>query len=244
MSGPLSSTAPAVRGCAAPFDDVAARYDAALQAGLAATGETKEYFARERARLLARRLAELGVRPATVLDFGCGTGSWIPFLLDALAPRELIGVDISTASLAIAHAAHGSECVRFAPVHAFAPDGTIDLVFCNGVFHHIPLAERGDAMAYIARALRPGGLLALWENNPWNPGTRYVMSRIAFDRDAIPLSPPEARRLARRAGLFVVRIDFRFYFPHALRALRWMEPALSRLPLGGQYQVLARAPGR
>jgi hypothetical protein len=26
--------------------------------------------------------------------------------------------------------------------------------------------------------MRPGGVVALWENNPWNPATRYVMGRI------------------------------------------------------------------
>jgi len=244
VSGGLSSTEVTAGRAGALFDGVAAEYDAALQEGLAATGEAKEYFARERVALLARRLAELGVRPQTVLDFGCGTGSGVPFLLDALAPRELVGVDVSTASLAIARATHGSDRVRFVAIDAFVPTGTIDLVFCNGVFHHIPIAERRGALAYIVRALRPGGLLALWENNPWNPGTRYVMSRISFDRDAITLTPLEARRLVRSAGLDILRTDFRFYFPHALRALRWIEPALTRVPLGGQYQVLARARGR
>jgi hypothetical protein len=46
----------------------------------------------------------------------------------------------------------------------------------------------------------PEALSAL-ENNPWNPGTRYVMSRIPFDRDAIPLTPSAARHLLKRAAL-------------------------------------------
>src|SRR4029434_4043103 len=78
-------------------------------------------------------------------------------------------------------------------IHHFQRDGV--LVYCNGVFHHIPPQAREAAVAYVARALRPGGLWAFWENNPWNPGTRYAMHRIPFDRDAIPLTPPEARRL-------------------------------------------------
>ena len=94
----------------------------------------------------------------------------------------------------------------------------------------------------VFRRLRPGGLFALWENNPWNPGTRYVMSRIPFDRDAVPLAPPEARRLVRACGFEVLRTDFLFLFPRALRLMRPLEARLSRLPLGAQYQVLCRRP--
>ncbi len=118
----------------------------------------------------------------------------------------------------------------------------MDMAFCNGVFHHIPLAERADAVASVFQALRPGGLFAFWENNPWNPGTRYVMSRIPFDRNAITLPPPEARRLLRSGGFHVLRSDFLFYFPRALAALRIMEPVLRKLPLGAQYLVLCRKP--
>ena len=108
-------------------------------------------------------------------------------------------------------------------------------MYCNGVFHHIPPAAVG-AVAAVRAALRPGGF-SLWENNPWNPGTRYVMSRIPFDRDASPLTTRAARRMLTAAGFSVIRTDFLFIFPRALRGLRPAEPLLSRLPLGTQYQV-------
>jgi hypothetical protein len=61
-----------------------------------------------------------------------------------------------------------------------------------------------------------------------------------FDREAIPLSPVETRRLLKAHGFQIIRTDFLFIFPHVLRWLRWLEPFLSRIPLGGQYQVLCR----
>jgi hypothetical protein len=97
-------------------------------------------------------------------------------------------------------------------------------------------------VADIARSPRPGGLFAFWENNPWNPGTRYVMSRIPFDRDAVTLIPPEARQLLQKAGFEILRTDFLFIFPGVLKWLRWIEPSISHLPFGAQYQVLARKP--
>ncbi len=66
------------------------------------------------------------------------------------------------------------------------------------------------------------------------------MSRIPFDRQAITLTPPEAARLLQDGGFEVLRRDSLFYFPKQLRWLRWIEPHLSQLPLGGQYQVLCR----
>ena len=119
----------------------------------------------------------------------------------------------------------------------------MDVVYSNGTFHHIPPAERPGVVAYLWRALRPGGHLALWGNNPWNPGARLVMRRIPFDRDARPLSAPAARALLRAAGFEILRTDSLFLFPRRLRAFRCLEPALARLPLGAQYDVLAEKAG-
>jgi SAM-dependent methyltransferase len=119
--------------------------------------------------------------------------------------------------------------------------GEFDLAYCNGVFHHIAPGQRLEALALIHGALRGGGLFSFWENNPWSLATRYVMSRCAFDRDAILLSPPEARALLRRGGFQILRTDFRFIFPRVLRALRPIEDAVHRVPFGAQYKVLCRA---
>jgi SAM-dependent methyltransferase len=136
------------------------------------------------------------------------------------------------------------ERVRTVSFADYRPDARRDLGFCNGVFHHIAPAERQDAMRLIYDSLRPGGIFSFWENNPWNPGTRYVMSRIPFDRDAIPLSALEARRLLRSVGFQILRMDFLFIFPRFLSRLRAVEPAMARVPLGAQYQILCRRPVR
>ena len=86
------------------------------------------------------------------------------------------------------------------------------------------------------------GIFALWENNPWNPGTRYLMSRTPLDARAVPLAPPESRRMLAGQGFEVLQTDFLFIFPRVLAFLRRLEPPLCRLPLGGQYQVLALRP--
>jgi hypothetical protein len=94
----------------------------------------------------------------------------------------------------------------------------------------------------IVEWLAPGGLFALWENNPWNPGTRLVMKRIPFDRDAKTLSCVNASRLLRRSGLQIREVSSYFYFPSWLKPLRHLEPRLRSVPLGAQYCVLAQKP--
>jgi len=232
----------APREAKSEFDAFALEYDAALAQGISISGEDKNYFARGRVAWLARCLSHLEEHPRTVMDFGCGTGSSIPFLLNQLMANSLLAVDISVESLAVAKRSHGSPRVRFVSFTEQLPVEYIDLAFCNGVFHHIPVIDRLTAMKRVYSSLRPRGLFAFWENNPWNPATRYVMGRIPFDRDAITVSPPAARRLVREAGFEVMRTDFLFFFPRHLSWLRSLEPRLTRLPLGAQYQILCRKP--
>jgi trans-aconitate methyltransferase len=174
-----------------------------------------------------------------VLDYGCGTGSTSPLLQNVLGTSSVIGVDTSKEEIALAKRNAGSG-LSFATISEFKPDGDVDVAYCNGVFHHVPLNQRAEAIEYIRSSLRPGGIFSFWENNPWNPGTRLVMSRIPFDRDAILVSAREARRLARAGGFEVLSTHFLFVFPKMLRALRKLERPLSSLPLGAQYQVLCR----
>lgn len=226
-----------------PFDEYAQQYERALERGISVSGEDKEFFARGRVAFLKSRLDRMGIQPRVVLDYGCGTGGATPYFKELLQPDRLIGVDVSRKSLDVARESHGGSGVEFHHFDDYEPRGEVDVAFCNGVFHHIPPAGRKAAAEYVRRALRPGGLFAFCENNPWNPGTQLVMARIPFDRDAIKVSIPGARRLLREAGFDVLKVETMFYFPSWLRILRPLEAALARWPLGAQYMVLARAPG-
>jgi SAM-dependent methyltransferase len=222
------------------FDEYAAEYDTALGRGLSVSGEPKDYFARRRIEWLRNRLRNSLAQFDHVMDYGCGTGSSAPLLIDILGAGELVGTDTSPKLLQIASQKYGSDRAKFLLFDDYRPDGKFDLVYCNGVFHHIPLSGRAAAANYIYRSIRPGGWFAFWENNPWNPGARLVMSRIPFDRDAIMISAPQARSLLTSGGFDIHRTDFLFIFPNVLSWLRWMEPFCSGFPAGAQYLVLCR----
>jgi SAM-dependent methyltransferase len=223
-----------------PFDQHARGYDDELNRGLRVSGETKEFFAERRIAWLATRCEQLRFRPRIVLDYGCGSGGTTKLLFSHLGAASVIGLDVSTASLEIARRTNGDLPIRFLAPGEYTPDGSVDLVFVNGVFHHIPPHERRFAVGFIAECLRRDGLMAFWENNPLNPGTRYVMSKIPFDKDAITLRSGEAKSLLRSEGFEVINTDYHFIFPRALKFLRGLEPYLARVPIGAQYQVLCR----
>jgi SAM-dependent methyltransferase len=224
----------------AAFSEVGDRYGEQLARGLRLTGESAEFFARHRIARVAALATRLGVRPGVVLDFGCGTGTSLALLRAAFPAARVIGYEPAAGLRALAvraAAATGAEVIEGDAVGLAAE---ADVAYCNGVFHHIAPDERRSAMTALARALRPRGLACIWENSPWNPGTRLVMSRIPFDRDARLLTPGELRALLRGAALTPRTTEYHFVFPRALRALRPLETALRRVPVGGQYVVCAQ----
>ena len=224
------------------FDSFAADYDAALNQGLSVSGEDKTYFARGRLRWISRYLQRRGFAPQSVHDFGCGTGAATPFFYEYFPNlQRLLGTDISARSLDAATRMFGQRGT-FRLMSDYKPDASIDLAYCNGVFHHIPLAERASAAKFVFDSLRSGGVFALCENNPWSLAARYVMSRIPFDRDARMLWPRGTRRLLRSAGFEILATHFLFIFPRMLKWFRPLERLAIHLPLGTQYVTLARKP--
>jgi len=225
------------------FDDFDETYEEACHQGLALAGESRDYFAAERLKYTATWLQTLQfATPERVADFGCGAGHSVPHLQRLFPGAHVLGLDVSQKAIARAREQYRGQRASFAVLSDdhLAPEQ--QLVYCNGVFHHIMPDERPQWTARVYKLLTAGGYLALWENNPWNPGTRMVMQRIPFDREAIPLPPSQTRRLLLRSGFEVVGTRFCFYFPRCLRWLRFIERYAVRLPLGAQYCVLARKP--
>jgi trans-aconitate methyltransferase len=220
-----------------PFER-AEQYDAMLNRGIGLSGEDKFFFVAGRLRDLKGRLPP-DFRPRRILDYGCGIGDSMPHIAETFPGAEIVGVDASEESLAHGRARFGPRGFSFGSTETFRENRAFDLCYVNGVFHHVPPHERLGIARKILAALVPGGYLALFENNPWNPGTRISMSRVPFDRGARTLTAGQTRRLLLEAGFaHCAPARFLFYFPRFLRLLRFAEPWLARVPLGAQYYVL------
>lgn len=221
--------------------DLSEEYDSMLNQGLALSGESKMYFIDGRLKDIR---AQLKNEPPMrrILDFGCGIGDATAALLRYFPEaEEIVGTDLSGEALEFARKKHPSEKLKFIHLNELNHSGHFDLCYVNGVFHHIEPENRPEAVNKILQSLRAGGLLALCENNPLNPGTQIIMSRIPFDRAAQKITWYNCKKMIRDAGFSkVLQTRFLFYFPRALSFLRPLEAWLVHLPLGGQYYVLAR----
>jgi len=210
-----------------------------LNQGLSVTGETKEYFIHGRIKDLVKTLPA-NFKISRILDFGCGIGDTTFILSQYFPDVEIIGTDLSNEALKYANEKYSTKSIKF--VHlSNIPQNHFDLVYVNGVFHHIEPEKRIEAIRNIYNSLTSQGLFALFENNPWNIGSRIVMRRIKFDRDAKPLNYITTTTILKKGGFEeIICSRFLFYFPKALSILRFTEKFLVKIPLGAQYYVLAR----
>jgi SAM-dependent methyltransferase len=223
--------------------DLGAQYDQMLLQGLRLSGENHEYFLQGRIRRLVDDLKGFPP-PARILDFGCGIGHATAELAKAFPNSEVVGVDVAEPALEYARTTISLPNVRFTAM-LDESSRPYQLCYTNGTFHHIEPSKRPAILRSLANILRPGGRLAFFENNPWNPFTRLVMRNIPFDRDAILITPGRAAELLRGSGFETCQpTAYLFYFPRTLARLRPMEPSLARLPLGAQYFVLAKTCSR
>jgi SAM-dependent methyltransferase len=224
------------------FDAEAAEYRETVGRSIGWSGKDIDYFAEGKAdHLLGLARRHLG-DPGTVraLDLGCGIGITDRFLAGRF--RELHGVDL--APEAVRRAAETNPGCSY---HTYAggrlpfEDDSFDLVFTICVLHHVPGSDRDQFAGEMRRVLRPGGLAAVFEHNPYNPLTRVVVSRCPFDEDVVLLRAGTTAALMERAGMTPAERRYIFFLPREGAARSRLEHGLRRLPLGAQYFVAARA---
>jgi 2-polyprenyl-3-methyl-5-hydroxy-6-metoxy-1,4-benzoquinol methylase len=212
----------------AEFDRYATNYDEMHAKSIAASGESTEYFAIYKQKVLERLLGRGFDQP--VLDFGCGIGNLTRLIAGSFPTVH--GYDPS------------SQCVKLArertPHAAFfedmedLPKGHYGAVVLANVLHHVPRANRPGLLENVAKTLAPRGRLVVFEHNPLNPVTRRAVAACPFDDGVELLSPWEVRRLLHGAGLGHVKHDYIVFFPRFLAMARRLEPRLAWLPLGAQ----------
>jgi len=224
------------------FDLYAASYDALLEDPLRNRfAHGTHYFHQRKWILIQDLLYRAGLNTGSLrwLDVGCGKGELL-----ALAGSHFAwagGCDPSAAMLD----SYSNFEVRQQQSQTELPfeDGSVDFVTAVCVYHHVPQAARKLLMDEIKRVLSPGGLACLIEHNPWNPVTRAIVSRCPVDVDAELLTAGNAKALMRRSGFEPIFSDYFLYLPERLYSrMASLETLLSKVPLGGQYALVAQLP--
>jgi ubiquinone/menaquinone biosynthesis C-methylase UbiE len=217
------------------FDEHANTY---LQAVGQAAGVSVERLAREKARMILKAIADCVGDPKQleVLDIGCGIG-----LIDRELDRwvaDLCGVDTSLRSLELARArAPATRFVHYDGVRLPFAGSSFDAVFASCVLHHVPPTARQGFMVEMLRPLRPNGAIIVIEHNPFNPVTRRVVSRCAFDADAVLLRCREAIRLMTESGAVVEGRCYVGFSPFRNTLVERVEHLIGWLPIGAQYCI-------
>jgi SAM-dependent methyltransferase len=217
------------------FDEFAGEYKQILDRSLAASGEDSAYFAEYKARYLRRRLTP--EFSGKVLDFGCGVGLLARFMRQSLPFARIDGFDVSRESIQKV----GKELLEQG---VFTSDvghlgGDYQLIVVANVMHHVPLSQRPSTIEKLVERLASGGILAVFEHNPANPVTRWVVEHCPFDSNAVLLPPKETSAYLEQVGLRNITRDYIVFMPHSLAFLRPLEPSLKWLPLGAQYVTVA-----
>jgi SAM-dependent methyltransferase len=128
------------------------------------------YLDRAAASLRAARLEAIRALDvpagAAVLDVGCGVGEFLIELAGSLPGVRAVGIDASAELTATAqHRAAAAGVAADIKVgdaeHLDLPDQAFDRVNCSRVLVH--LDDPGAAVREMARVLRDGGRLAIWE---------------------------------------------------------------------------------
>jgi ubiquinone/menaquinone biosynthesis C-methylase UbiE len=203
-----------------------------------AAGVSVEGLAGEKARLILDVLSRTLGNPDRLraLDIGCGIG-----LIEQELERnvaDLWATDMSEKSIEYAKAR--APATRF--IHSDGDklpfdSGSFDAVFTSCVIHHVPPAARAKFIEEMLRVLRSGGAAIIIEHNPINPVTRYIVSRCAFDADAVLLTCRESISLLAQGGAAVAGRRYIGFSPVRHVLVERMERALGWLPAGAQYCV-------
>jgi SAM-dependent methyltransferase len=197
---------------------------------------------------LVKSLLPLG---GLVLDVGCGTGQ----LGAAIASEgfDVFGVDLSSSM--VARARQRGLAGTYAAVTTALPfaEGSFDLALTVATLHHLETPERvAQTVSEMARVVRRGGFVVLWDHNPANPYWPILMKRVPQDSGDERLVPrAELLRDVDAAGLVpdrVLRSGFTpDFLPRRLAGVwRWVERGVEVTPglnvLAAHNVVVARKP--
>ena len=227
---------------AADYDQYRGRYSEELDQAVSFSGADHDFFTRAKAEellwLVERHLGDAAKLDA--LDVGCGIGLSDRHLAGRF--RLLMGTDVSPGVLETAAQANPGVRYELAERGRLPfDDGTFDVSFAVCVMQVVPPAERPGFVAELARVTRSGGIVVVFEHNPYNPLTRLVVRRCEFGGDAQMLGMGAADRLFRENGIAPIDRGFMLLFPSRRKRVLAVERGLRGLPLGAQYYLAGRS---
>lgn len=160
---------------------------------------------------IARLRKYIQLEGADVLDVGCGAGIFL-HALGKEGAGKLVGIEPCTAKVEYARRMMPLAAFHAMPYEAVEmPDSLFDLVCALDLIEHI--YDPGHFFAFVARVLRPGGILFVKTPN-WNAARHYGLRWEGLWRDwehVYYFSPRSVSQYLSRMDMQVVYMDFESY---------------------------------
>ncbi len=197
--------------------------------------------ARLSSTLANRRLTEAGLavadfRGKSVLDIGCGDGTYTLELFDRAQPARIHGIDPAEEAVEIARQKAGDRAATFAVENAYAlpyDADQFDIAYLRGVLHHMDRPQ--DALR---EALRVAPTLVVIEPNGNSPILKLIekTSRYHIEHQEKSYSSRSLNRWIADLGARITARQWAGLVPMfcsdgMARALKAVEPAVERTPL-------------
>jgi 2-polyprenyl-3-methyl-5-hydroxy-6-metoxy-1,4-benzoquinol methylase len=199
-------------------------------------------------------------RGARILDFGCGAGLLVEWLVRDMGYRDVTGVDADAGQVAFARhidlpVEHAEDATGW-----LARRGQFDAVILKDVLEHVPDGEDHALLLALNAALRAGGTLILTvpnANSAFAPRYRYIdpthqrsytehtlayaLRQAGFEATHVGADDVWAPRSALGAARILVKLVARGF--RRFEALGEFGPAGARLPLSLNLLAVARKLG-
>lgn len=224
----------------AEFDAMADEYYKHHKENLSITGETPEYFSEYKVADLVKYIKEKNILSKDIFDFGCGIGNSIEYFKKYFSESNLCCGDVSMRSIEIAKKRFPGH-LNYVEIGDSIPlpSESFDIVFTACVFHHIPHEEHEKWLAELYRITRPGGILVVYEHNPLNPLTVRAVNNCAIDINARLIRGSVMKKRVLNSKWTGAGIQYKIFFPAALKFFRPLEKYLSNIFLGAQWRLIA-----
>ncbi len=213
-----------------------------------------KYYVKVKSLHLLRKATEFfgNTKSIIALDLGCGTGEALEFFQNKF--YHVFGCDSSEGMLRHAYYKKMKNItLKQCDAEALPfKEASIDLITMFGLIHHIDIQDSIYKIFKEAyRVLKIGGMIAVYDFNPYNPISRYIVKTCPIDagvnldgykRSKFPTTfyPHELTEILRDSGLTAIKVEYLIFFPKPLSFFLPLERYLSRLPLGGMYSLIGK----